>query len=66
MAARLYDAKFRLVGGPLLRTPEAFAMRPDDIRLIQYVNNWIGAGLYVVMAAVWFVPDRRFERQLEK
>ncbi|TIU30062.1 MAG: transporter substrate-binding domain-containing protein, partial [Mesorhizobium sp.] len=31
MAARLYDAKFKLVGGPLLRTPEAFALRPDDI-----------------------------------
>ncbi|MDX8497358.1 transporter substrate-binding domain-containing protein [Mesorhizobium sp. VK4C] len=43
MAARLYDAKFKLVGGPLLRTPEAFALRPDDIRLVQYVNNWIGA-----------------------
>ncbi|MER8833628.1 transporter substrate-binding domain-containing protein [Mesorhizobium sp. M0833] len=43
MAARLYDAKLKLVGGPLLRTPEAFAMRPDDVRLIQYVNNWIGA-----------------------
>ncbi|MER8408888.1 transporter substrate-binding domain-containing protein [Mesorhizobium sp. M1307] len=43
MAARLYDAKLTMVGGPLLRTPEAFAMRPDDVRLIQYVNNWIGA-----------------------
>ncbi|RUT93081.1 transporter substrate-binding domain-containing protein [Mesorhizobium sp. USDA-HM6] len=43
MAARLYDAKFKLVGGPLLRTPEAFALRPDDVRLIQYVNNWIAA-----------------------
>ncbi|AZO29903.1 transporter substrate-binding domain-containing protein [Mesorhizobium sp. M1B.F.Ca.ET.045.04.1.1] len=43
MAARLYDAKFKLVGGPLLRTPEAFALRPDDIRLVQYVNDWIGA-----------------------
>ena len=43
MAARLYDAKLRMIGGPLLRAPEAFAMRPDDIRLIQYVNNWIAA-----------------------
>lgn len=43
MAARLYDAKFKLVGGPLLRTPEAFALRPGDVRLIQYVNNWIDA-----------------------
>lgn len=36
------------------------------ILLALFVNNWIGAGLYVVMAAVWFVPDRRFERQFEK
>ncbi|RWA73755.1 transporter substrate-binding domain-containing protein [Mesorhizobium sp.] len=43
MAARLYDAKFKLVGGPLLRTPEAFALHPDDIRLVQYVNDWISA-----------------------
>ncbi|MDX8513393.1 transporter substrate-binding domain-containing protein [Mesorhizobium captivum] len=58
MAARLYDAKFKLVGGPLLRTPEAFALRPDDIRLVQYVNNWIGArtadGTIAGVRRYWF------------
>ncbi|RWM11209.1 MAG: transporter substrate-binding domain-containing protein [Mesorhizobium sp.] len=58
MAARLYDAKFKLVGGPLLRTPEAFALRPDDIRLAQYVNNWIGArtadGTIAGVRRYWF------------
>lgn len=58
MAARLYDAKFRLVGGPLLRTPEAFALRPDDVRLTQYVNNWIGArtadGTIAGVRRYWF------------
>ncbi|MGA2951209.1 MAG: transporter substrate-binding domain-containing protein [Caulobacteraceae bacterium] len=43
LAARLYDAKLRLVGGALTRTPEAFALRPDDIRLQQFVDNWIDA-----------------------
>ncbi|WP_192243725.1 transporter substrate-binding domain-containing protein [Mesorhizobium silamurunense] len=58
MAARLYDAKFKLVGGPLLRTPEAFALRPDDVRLVQYVNNWIGArtadGTIAGVRRYWF------------
>ena len=43
MAATLYDAHLSLVGAPLLRTAEAFAMRPDDDRLQKYVNNWIDA-----------------------
>ena len=43
MAAKLYDAKFKLVGRSLMRTPEAFALRPDDGRLLQYVDNWITA-----------------------
>ncbi|RWM30196.1 MAG: transporter substrate-binding domain-containing protein [Mesorhizobium sp.] len=58
MAARFYDAKFRLVGGPLLRTPEAFALRPDDVRLVQYVNNWIdartGDGTIAGVRRYWF------------
>ena len=43
LAANLYDAKVRLVGGALTRTPEAFALRPDDVRLLQFVDNWIDA-----------------------
>ena len=43
IAASLYDAKLRLVGGPLRRTAEAFALRPDDTRLLLYVDNWIAA-----------------------
>ncbi|WFP60533.1 MULTISPECIES: transporter substrate-binding domain-containing protein [unclassified Mesorhizobium] len=58
MAARLYDAKFKLVGGPLLRTPEAFALRPDDVRLVQYVDNWISArtadGTITGVRRYWF------------
>ncbi|SFP96445.1 extracellular solute-binding protein, family 3 [Mesorhizobium sp. NFR06] len=58
MAARLYDAKFKLVDGPLLRMPEPFALRPDDTRLVQYVNNWIGArtadGTIAGVRRYWF------------
>ncbi len=43
MAASLYDAKLRLVGGPLRRTAEAFVLNPADTRLLTYVDNWIAA-----------------------
>lgn len=29
---------------------------------LAFVNPWIACGLYVAVAALWFVPDRRFER----
>jgi len=29
-----------------------------------FLNPWIGYGLYVLVAAVWLVPDRRIERTL--
>jgi uncharacterized membrane protein len=28
-----------------------------------FINPWIGFGVYVVVAAVWFIPDRRIEHQ---
>jgi uncharacterized membrane protein len=28
------------------------------------LSQWIGVALYVVVAVIWLVPDRRFERQL--
>ena len=43
LAATLYDAKFQLLRRPLTHTPEAFALRADDTRLLTYVNNWIAA-----------------------
>jgi uncharacterized membrane protein len=32
--------------------------------LLSFVSQWIGLAFYMVVAATWFVPDRRFERQL--
>ncbi|RWM85872.1 MAG: DUF1211 domain-containing protein [Mesorhizobium sp.] len=33
---------------------------------LTFVNQWISVALYVLVAMVWFVPDKRFERQIEK
>ena len=29
-----------------------------------FVNAWIGFGLYVVVAAMWFIPDKRIENKI--
>jgi uncharacterized membrane protein len=31
---------------------------------LAFVNAWLAAGLYVVVALIWFIPDRRIERVL--
>jgi len=31
-----------------------------------FVRPWIGWSLYVVVALIWFVPDRRIERVLAR
>ncbi|MER8464381.1 TMEM175 family protein [Mesorhizobium sp. M1396] len=33
---------------------------------LTFVSQWIGVGLYVLVATVWLVPDTRFARVLEK
>ncbi len=32
--------------------------------LLSFVNSWIACGLYVLVAALWFIPDRRIEKTL--
>lgn len=32
---------------------------------LAFVDPWIADGLYVLVALIWFVPDRRIERALE-
>jgi uncharacterized membrane protein len=29
---------------------------------LSFVNQWVADALYVIVAAMWFIPDRRFER----
>lgn len=31
---------------------------------LSFINEWIACILYVVVAVMWFIPDRRFERAL--
>jgi len=31
-----------------------------------YVDRWISVALYVFVALIWLVPDRRFERRLDR
>jgi uncharacterized membrane protein len=30
-----------------------------------FIHPWIGFSLYVIVAAIWFIPDRRIEKKLE-
>ena len=29
---------------------------------LSFVNSWISLALFFVVAMIWFIPDRRFER----
>src|SRR5437867_8982987 len=33
---------------------------------LAFVSSWIAAGLYVFVALLWFIPDPRIEREIEK
>ena len=33
---------------------------------LAFVNQWLADAIYVLVAAIWFIPDQRIERQLKK
>ena len=33
--------------------------------LLAYINQWISLGLYILVAIVWFIPDRRIEKVID-
>ena len=33
---------------------------------LAFVNRWVAIALYILVALMWFVPDRRLERAIEK
>jgi uncharacterized membrane protein len=33
---------------------------------LSFLHAWVGTGIYVLVALMWLVPDRRIERVLEK
>ena len=32
---------------------------------VAFVNTWLACALYAFVAVIWFVPDRRVEREIE-
>jgi uncharacterized membrane protein len=30
---------------------------------LSFINPWLGFSMYILVAAVWFVPDRRIEKK---
>jgi uncharacterized membrane protein len=34
--------------------------------LLSFVHPWISNGIFVLVAAIWFIPDRRIERTLAR
>ena len=34
--------------------------------VLALVNPWISFGLYALVAAIWFIPDKRIEKNLEQ
>jgi len=33
---------------------------------LSFINSWLGFFMYVSVAAMWFIPDRRIEKKIEK
>ncbi|MEP7377138.1 MAG: TMEM175 family protein [Chitinophagaceae bacterium] len=31
---------------------------------LSFVNSWLGFAMYVIVAALWFIPDKRIEKKL--
>jgi hypothetical protein len=31
-----------------------------------FVNRWVAGALYILVAMIWFIPDRRIENRLGK
>jgi len=34
--------------------------------LISFYNSWISTGSYIVVALIWFIPDTRIEKRIDK
>jgi uncharacterized membrane protein len=31
---------------------------------LAFLKSWLGFGLYIVVAIIWFIPDRRIEKRV--
>jgi uncharacterized membrane protein len=32
---------------------------------LSFINSWLGFSMYILVAAMWFIPDKRIEKSLE-
>jgi uncharacterized membrane protein len=55
------DSPFAAALGSDLKGKTSLVIYATAIGLC-FVHPWIGLALYVVVAAMWFIPDRRFEK----
>ena len=75
-----YVLSFVYVGILLEQSPPHLPRRPTGERhdalgqsslavlalvVVAFVNSWFACALYGMVAAFWFVPDRRVEREIE-
>ena len=65
IAAQGPDSKLKDAVGNDVKGLISMACYPLAIPLA-FVHAWISIALYVLVAAAWFVPDRRIERTLAR
>ena len=64
IAAQGPDSRLREAIGGDAKGYASLAMYAAAIPLA-FTNRWLAYALYVAVALVWFIPDRRIERRLQ-
>ena len=59
------EAPLELAVGSVLRERWSIAMYLIGASLA-FVEPWIAVGIYILVALLWFAPDRRVEKEVEK
>jgi uncharacterized membrane protein len=59
------EAPLELAVGSVLRERWSIAMYMVGASLA-FVEPWIAVGIYILVALLWFAPDRRVEKEVEK
>jgi len=59
------EAPLELAVGSVLRERWSIAMYLVGASLA-FVEPWIAVGIYILVALLWFAPDRRVEKEVEK
>ena len=34
--------------------------------LLSFINSWVSFALYIIVAGIWFIPDKRIEKRLDE